>query len=768
MAERGDTPQNIGRYELLTKFATGGMAELFLARERGLGGMERVVVIKRLLPHLADDPNSRDMFLREARLIARLNHPNVVQIYDLGEEDGDFFLVMEYLHGSTLRELTDLVDEELDAFPLDIAVSLFEQACKGLHAAHELKDLEGNPVELIHRDVSPQNLMLTTEGWVKLLDFGVAKAAEGDEATYSGAIKGKFSYMSPEQLHRAPLDRRSDIFALGVVMWEVFAGARLFKRGGELETMTAITEEEPPPPRSRNPAIPTELNDLVLRALRKDREARFSTVEDLRQELVAVAERHDLLTDQKTLAGFLDTVAGDRLEERDETLHHALEHSLTVGERARLRHEGTRAGLDARPEAERTATARPGSQTFQEITADSGDPTVMERPSSLRDEASPAATTRQESGTDPGESDDGTSTDPLFRWQVGLTSAAFVLLAAAAVFAYLQPSADGAGEREGEAAEAEPVPDGEPLALGWAPIATPEVLREEAEPIRLYLQRTLDRPVTLTIPDSYETTSEQLRTGQLEVAALPPLLFVLTERANPNVRALATREFDGATEGNGLLLVSSDSEYRELEDLRGKTFCFPDRNSTTGHFLPRVYIRRHVDQAQTFIGEIHWSGNHLQVLRDLMAGRCDASATYNGSFLTADQYGIPVGRFRTIAVTGYIPHGTVIASPALSDEEAEAVQSALLKFAPTEHVDGQPSKIGTTLKLTGFSRADQEAYDELRRAVRSHQDLLQFVGLESNAPADRLEGEAEGREDAGGRGAEPRNRDGGSEDSDSK
>ena len=187
-ATREDVPDTIGRYELLTKFATGGMAELFLARERGVGGLERVVVIKRLLPHLTDDTSSVEMFLREARLVARLNHPNVVQTYELGEEEGEYFLAMEYLHGSTLRELQKLAEDRYDRIPLEIAVSAIDQSSRGLHAAHELRDFEGELVGLIHRDVSPQNLMLTEEGYVKLLDFGVAKAVEGKEATYSGNI----------------------------------------------------------------------------------------------------------------------------------------------------------------------------------------------------------------------------------------------------------------------------------------------------------------------------------------------------------------------------------------------------------------------------------------------------------------------------------------------------------------------------------------------------------------------------------------------------
>jgi len=258
----------LGDYELLTRLTSGGMAEIFLARQTGIGGLERLVVIKRVLPEHAEDENFTEMFLREARIVARINDPNVVQIFELGEEAGDYFLSMEYIHGLTIAELIDAAAKSGSWFPLGVSISVIEQACKGLHQVHEVRDLEGQRMGLIHRDVSHQNFMCNEEGFVKLIDFGIAKSTESaQEATYSGAVKGKYAYMSPEQCSRDELDRRTDIFSIGVVAWEIFAGKRLFKRGDKLETVKAITQEEIPPPSSNNPNLPDRIDRVVMRAL---------------------------------------------------------------------------------------------------------------------------------------------------------------------------------------------------------------------------------------------------------------------------------------------------------------------------------------------------------------------------------------------------------------------------------------------------------------------------------------------------------------------
>lgn len=723
---RESGPDTIAQYELLTKFATGGMAELFLARELGVAGLERVVVIKRLLPHLADDPESVDMFLREARLVARLNHPNVVQTYELGEEDGEYFLAMEYLHGSTLRELQGLADDRGEGLPLEIAVSSIDQAARGLHAAHELRDFEGNLVELIHRDVSPQNLMVTEEGYVKLLDFGVAKAAEGKEATQSGNLKGKFSYMSPEQLHREELDRRSDIFALGVVLWELMTGERLFDRDGELETMQAITEESVPPPSSRNAAIPDPLDAVVIRALAKDREQRYQTAEQLRQDLVEVGEGRDLLVGEHEIADYLQEVAGEQLEARRETLQEALERSLTAGERARLRHEE-----GAYDSANRQFGS--GVEDATEIER----PLPESTPTGGSDHgAAPGAHAPAGSATPTAHAptEDSESADSGVPWQFGLLGAAVVLLAASGLLIFWGGSdeTEGADAGEGATSPRPPEVSGEPLEFGVAPIATEDVLRPEFAPIERYLERRTGRPINIVVASSYENTSQRLRDGDFDFAMLTPLLFVRTRRADPSIQPLAVREFDGSVRSDGLLLVLGDSEFGSLEDLEGETFCFTDKNSTTGNFLPRAYLRDQGHDPESFIGTVHWSGNHLQGLKDLVAGECAAAATYSGSFITADEHGLPVGQIRTLAITGHTPSDTFTARPGLSQEMVDQLREALLEFDPEKHAD--TGAIGTTLRLTGFREPSAEIYESLETAVDRHADILEKFGFPGMVP----------------------------------
>jgi serine/threonine protein kinase len=247
------------RLEPLTRLATGGMAEIWLARELGAAGLERFVVVKRLLPHMACEPDVVAMFVSEARFVARLVHPNVVQIHELGEDDQGYFLVMEYVAGCSVRELMTAAAKAEQPLPPHVAVSIIEQACRGAHAAHELVDADGQALGLVHRDISPHNLMIGPHGDVKLLDFGIAKATEAADATRVGSLKGKQGYMSPEQCLSARVDRRSDVFTLGIVGWELFTGERLFQRETDFLTMSAIEEGDsrlPSEVRSRAPSTP--------------------------------------------------------------------------------------------------------------------------------------------------------------------------------------------------------------------------------------------------------------------------------------------------------------------------------------------------------------------------------------------------------------------------------------------------------------------------------------------------------------------------------
>ena len=342
----------VGPYELITKLAVGGMAEVFLARERGLAGLERLVVIKRILPHLADDPSFVDMFQREARIIAQVSHPNVVQIYGLGEEDGRYHIALEYIHGTTVRELQILATKASEALPVGVAIGIATQACRGLHAAHELKGFDGRPLGLVHRDVTPHNLMCTMSGDVKLLDFGVAKATNaGSEETFSGDLKGKFSYMSPEQTLQQHLDRRSDIFAMGIITWEMLTGRRLFKRKSNLEIMQAITNGDVPPPSRYSGGIDQELDDIVARSLAIERGDRFGTSRELLDALRTYASTRDLQVDATTVSTFVSRIAGETLQSRRDKLEQALERPALEQRGEELAGAGAKAREGQRVEA---------------------------------------------------------------------------------------------------------------------------------------------------------------------------------------------------------------------------------------------------------------------------------------------------------------------------------------------------------------------------------------------------------------------------------
>ncbi len=279
---------SIGRYELLIELGHGGMAELLLGRLHGAGGFAKLVAIKRILPHLGRDPEFRAMFLEEGRIASRLSHPNVCQVFELDDADGELFLAMEYLDGVGWDRL--LVSLPLAAPagpPLAITAGVLAQAADGLHYAHTLRDVEGKPTPVVHRDVSPQNLFITLDGVCKVLDFGVSKMMTDGPRTKSGVVKGKLPYMAPEQIRGEPVDARTDVFSLGVCLWEALAGERLYDRSTDFLIWKAITEEDAPAITMRWPACPPEVAELVRRSLARDAANRLPSARAFAEELRA-------------------------------------------------------------------------------------------------------------------------------------------------------------------------------------------------------------------------------------------------------------------------------------------------------------------------------------------------------------------------------------------------------------------------------------------------------------------------------------------------
>src|ERR1700730_13039643 len=278
----------IGKYKLVRLIASGGMAEVYLARQAGAAGFEKLVCLKRILPHLARDKQFVEMFLNEARLAARLDHPNIVSIFDLGEANGNYFIAMEFIARPSPRAAAKRALERGERLPIPEIVKIVSMAAAGLHYAHELTDASGKPLGLVHRDISPDNVLVHRNGAAKVVDFGIAKAASSSSSTRTGTLKGKIAYMPPEQLRGDPLDRRTDVFALGVVLYEMLAGRRPWAGDSEVSLIGRIMTEDPPPLSTLRPDAPAGLVAVLDRALAKDRAARYASCHDLQADLEAL------------------------------------------------------------------------------------------------------------------------------------------------------------------------------------------------------------------------------------------------------------------------------------------------------------------------------------------------------------------------------------------------------------------------------------------------------------------------------------------------
>ena len=277
----------IGRYDLVHRLGHGGMAAVYLGRATGRAGFEKLVAVKVIHPHLAAEPEFEEMFLDEARIAARLHHPHVVEIHDLGEDQGTFYMVMEYVEGETLASLLRQLRKHGERLPLPAVLQIVADACEGLSAAHDLTHADGRPMHLVHRDVSPHNLLVGMDGRVKVVDFGIAKATGRRSSTRTGQLRGKLAYMSPEQATGGSIDHRTDLFALGAVLWELLINERLFLAETEPETLARVSACEVPDVAERRPDLPEGVASLVARALSREPDERFATAQDMLRELRA-------------------------------------------------------------------------------------------------------------------------------------------------------------------------------------------------------------------------------------------------------------------------------------------------------------------------------------------------------------------------------------------------------------------------------------------------------------------------------------------------
>lgn len=461
----------LGRYELLLPIASGGMAMVWAARLKGTRGFQKIVAVKTMLPKLSDDAQFEQMFLDEASLASQVRHPHVVETLDLGEQDGVLYMVMEWIDGVPLHQLIKEA-RKTGGIPLPVAARIVMQACSGLHTAHELRDAKGQLVGLVHRDISPQNILVTYDGVAKVVDFGVAKAtAHGDGATAAGQVKGKAAYMAPEQIKAQTIDRRVDVFAMGVVLYLLTTGKHPFRQDSEAATLFKICEPKPPlAPHKLVPAYPMMLERIVMQALAKDPAKRYPTANDLARALDQSLPRNLRASTDEEVAAFVRSLFGERREQQAAALAAALE---TADRRAAPPKESLRALLDSQPPP--SLQTGSGVASLTEISG-------ITRPSvdSLPELGSDPSGARALAPT-PGEGVELTAPPPK-KSRVPLVIAAAVavgLAAAAAIFALRQPAATPAATLAPAATATTPPPaapekPSEPVAAAPAPSPPPD------------------------------------------------------------------------------------------------------------------------------------------------------------------------------------------------------------------------------------------------------------------------------------------------------
>ena len=321
-----------GRYELLYPFAEGGMATVWIARVQGKHGFEKLVAVKTILPHLAGDQGFRTMFLDEASIASRIRHPNVADIDDLGEESGTLYMVLEWITGDSWSRLYQAIVKSGQTFPLYALLRIAADACAGLHAAHELRSEDGSLLNVVHRDVSPQNILVATSGVTKVIDFGIAKALDRmSEETRTGTLKGKLAYAAPEQVKGKGLDRRADIWAMGTILYQYLSGNLPYEGKNDLATLKALTSGRRPAPLPES--VPPHVASIVMTALSPLPDDRYPTALDMQRALESAISRPTTSSD---VAALVTTFLAEKIESRRQDLAEAAERAGPRAARSRL------------------------------------------------------------------------------------------------------------------------------------------------------------------------------------------------------------------------------------------------------------------------------------------------------------------------------------------------------------------------------------------------------------------------------------------------
>jgi len=299
-------------YRVTERLESGGMAEVFRGEATSVAGFKKQVAIKRVLPHLASNEKFIRMFLDEARLSARLSHANIVQVFDIGRVENTYFIVMEFIDGVNLKHLVENLRNKRQAFPAALACHIAIKVCEGLQYAHHLHDPDGQDLHIVHRDISPPNVLISRQGEVKIVDFGLAKAAHSVEKTEPGVVKGKFSYLAPETAMGREADAQADIFAVGIMLWEMLAGRKLFQGETDYQTVKMVQEAEVPSLRAINPAVPAELENILAVALAKDKRVRYADAAAFSDELLNFIFGNKMRVGAQDLARVVNEVVAER------------------------------------------------------------------------------------------------------------------------------------------------------------------------------------------------------------------------------------------------------------------------------------------------------------------------------------------------------------------------------------------------------------------------------------------------------------------------
>jgi len=338
----------IGKFEIISRIGAGGMAEIFVARTRAAHDFEKIVALKRIHPHLLEDEDFVEMFLHEARLAARLQHPNIAQVLDIGDDDGVYFFTMEYILGQDLRRIVRAVRAGGGWLTLDQIITIVTQTAAGLHYAHEREGTAGRPLGIVHRDISPSNILISYNGGVKLVDFGIARAASRRQITQAGTLKGKIPYMSPEQCMGEKLDRRSDIYSLGIVLWELALCRQLWAGEANFNLVKRIATEDPPAPTVFLPNFPKDLERIIMRALARDRDERYATAQDFQIALEEFARERKLALSSVGLGRFMQGLFAGTIKSEKAALVEARASSSTSLADARSADSTSKERIDSR------------------------------------------------------------------------------------------------------------------------------------------------------------------------------------------------------------------------------------------------------------------------------------------------------------------------------------------------------------------------------------------------------------------------------------